>query len=92
MDPDIPLNKHLKQAVNHLNKVINYAPMVAEGRTATVHLTPQDWHVVADALFKMDKPEGALPDEIDDYGLTDQNEVITLTTPDYDIRIEMVAA
>lgn len=91
MDPDIPLNKHLKQAINHLEKVLNYAPMVAEGRDATVHLTQQDWHVVADALFKMDTPDNALPDEIEDYGLTDQNEVITLTTADYDIRVEMVA-
>lgn len=92
VDPDIPINKHIKQAVNHLEKVLNYAPMVAEGRDATVHLTTQDWHVVADALFKLDTPEEALPEQIEDYGLADRNEVITLTTPDYDIRVEMVAA
>ncbi|MES3628794.1 MAG: hypothetical protein PPP56_01360 [Longimonas sp.] len=92
VDPDIPINKHIKQAVNHLEKVLNYAPMVAEGRDATVHLTTQDWHVVADALFKLDTPEEALPEQIEDYGLADRNEVIVLTTPDYDIRVEMVAA
>lgn len=90
MDPDIPANKHLKQAVNHLNRVLNYAPMVAEGRQATVHLTPQDWHVVADALFKMNAPDDALPDAIQEYGLTNENQTIALTTTDYDIDIEIV--
>jgi len=91
LDPDIPENKHLKQAINHLGKVLDYAPMVAEGRKATVHLTPQDWQVVADALFNMETPERALPDAINDYGLTNENETITLTTDDYDIEIEVVA-
>jgi len=90
MDPDIPANKHLKQAVNHLNRVLNYAPMVAEDGHATVHLTPQDWHVVADALFKMNAPDDALPDTIQEYGLTNENQTITLSTPDYDIAIEIV--
>lgn len=91
IDSDIPENKHLKQAVNHLEKVLEYAPMVAEGRAATVHLTPEDWQVVADALFNMETPDGIFPDDIQDYGLTDQNETITLTTDDYDIEIEVVA-
>jgi hypothetical protein len=91
IDSDIPENKHLKQAVNHLEKVLEYAPMVAEGRAATVHLTPEDWQVVADALFNMETPDGIFPDAIQDYGLTDQNETITLTTDDYDIEIEVVA-
>lgn len=90
MNPDIPLNKHLKQAINHLNKVVDYAPMVAEGREATVHLTPEDWHVVADALFKMDTPEGALPDAIEEYTLANENKTIVLKTPDYDIDVEIV--
>jgi hypothetical protein len=92
IDSDIPENKHLKQAVNHLEKVLEYAPMVAEGRAATVHLTPEDWQVVADALFNMETPDGIFPDAIQDYGLTDQNETITLTTDDYDIEIEVVAS
>lgn len=92
IDSDIPENKHLKQAVNHLEKVLEYAPMVAEGRAATVHLTPEDWQVVADALFNMETPDGIFPDAIQDYGLTDQNETITLTTDDYDIEIAVVAS
>lgn len=91
IDPDIPENKHLKQAINHLEKVLDYAPMVAEGRDATVHLTPQDWQVVADALFNMNAPDEAFPDAINDYGLANENETITLTTDDYDIEIEVVA-
>jgi len=92
MDPEIPQNKHIKQAINHLNRVLDYAPMVAEGREATVHLTPQDWQVVADALFNMDTPDGALPDAIEDYGLENENETITLTTDEYDIDLEVVAS
>jgi CRISPR/Cas system Type II protein with McrA/HNH and RuvC-like nuclease domain len=91
IDPDIPENKHLTQAVNHLEKVLEYAPMVAEGREATVHLTPQDWQVVADALFNMNAPDDAFPAAILEYGLTNENQTITLTTNDYDIEIEVVA-
>lgn len=91
MDPDIPANKHVNMAVKHLDRVLQYAPMVAEGRDATVHLTPQDWQVVADVLFKMDADD-ALPDVIQEYGLKDENRVITLTTPDYDIAIEIVTS
>ena len=68
IDSDIPENKHLKQAINHLEKVLDYAPMVAEGRAATVHLTPQDWQVVADALFNMNAPDEAFPDAIKEIG------------------------
>lgn len=92
LDPEIPKNKHIQQALNHLDRVLEYAPMVAEGREATVHLTPQDWKVVADALFNMDTPDDALPDAIEDYGLANENKTITLTTPDYDIEIEIVAS
>jgi hypothetical protein len=91
MDPDIPANKHIKMALNHLNRVLNYAPMVAEGRDAVVHLTPQDWQVVADVLFKMDADD-ALPDVIEDYGLANENRTITLNTPDHDIRLEIVSS
>ncbi len=90
IDSEIPENKHVKMAVNHLNKVLEYAPMVAEGREATVHLTQQDWQVVADALFKMNVTDEQLPDAIQEYGLTNKNRAITLTTPDYDITIEIV--
>jgi hypothetical protein len=91
MDSEIPASKHVKMAVKHLNRVLNYAPMVAEGRKATVHLTQQDWQVVADMLFKMDADD-AIPEEIEDYGLANENRTITLTTPDYDIDLEIVTS
>jgi hypothetical protein len=39
----------------------------------------------------MDTPDGAIPDAIEDYGLANENQTITLTTDDYDIDIEIVA-
>lgn len=86
MDPSL----HQKQAVNHLNKVLNYAPMVADDARATVHLTPEDWHVVADALFKMDTPKEMIPEPIKEFRLTRQNSTIELTTDDYLIEVEMI--
>lgn len=86
MDP----NLHQKQAVNHLNKVLSYAPMVAEDGQATVHLTPEDWHVVADALFKMDTPREMLPEIIESYSLTRENTTIELKTDEYVIEVEMI--
>lgn len=86
MDPTL----HQKQAANHLNKVLNYAPVVAEGDRATVHLTPEDWHVVADALFRMDTPPELLPDAIKKYRLTNENKTIQLDTDDYLIDVEMI--
>lgn len=86
MDPTL----HQKQAVNHLNKVLSYAPMVAEDGEATVHLTPEDWHVVADALFKMDTPREMLPAAIEDYRLTRENTTIELKTDEYVIEVEMI--
>ncbi len=86
MDPTL----HQKQAVNHLNKVLNYAPMVAEDERATVHLTPEDWHVVADALFKMNTPEEMLPEAIKGYRLANGNRTIELDTDDYQIEVEMI--
>ena len=86
MDP----NLHQQQGVNHLNKVLAYAPLVAEGRSATVHLTPEDWHVVADTLFAMDTPRELLPEAIEDFGLANENRTITLKTADYDIGVEQM--
>jgi hypothetical protein len=40
----------------------------------------------------METPDGAFPDAIKDYGLTNENETITLTTDDYDIEIEVVSS
>lgn len=86
MDP----NLHQKQGINHLEKVLNYAPFVAEEGQATVHLTVEDWHVVADTLFKMNTPKEMLPDAIHSYELTQQNRAIQLTTDDYVIEVEMI--
>ena len=86
MDPTL----HQKQAVNHLNKVLTYAPMVAEDGQATVHLTPEDWHVVADALFRMDTPREMLPDAIEGFRLTRENTTIELKTDEYVIEVEMI--
>ena len=82
MDPGL----HVKQALNHLRKVIAYAPFVTEpgpdGPEATVALTPEDWGVVADALFHMDTPRDLLPPEIADFGLADGGRAIRLALAD----------
>ncbi len=82
MDPGL----HVTQAINHLRKVIAYIPYVAEdgpdGPEATVALTPEDWGVVADALFHMDTPRDVLPAEIADYGFADGGRSIRLTLTD----------
>ena len=84
MDPGL----HVKQAVNHLNKVLQYYPFVQEGDRATVALTPEDWQVVADALFRMDTPREVLPDAIQDYRLA-EGHVIELETADCTISVEV---
>jgi hypothetical protein len=78
MDPGL----HVKQAINHLTKVINYAPYVEEDGAAVVALTPEDWQVVADALFFMDTPAEVFPDEITDYRLSDDRRTIELDLED----------
>jgi len=83
MDP----NLHQKMGITHLNRVLGYAPFVAEDGKATVHLTVEDWHVVADTLFHMHTPKEMLPEAIEDYRLTEGNTVIELTTADYVIAV-----
>ncbi len=82
MDPGL----HVKQAINHLDKVIRYAPFVAEdgpdGRTAHVALTPEDWGVVVDALFHMDTPREVFPAELADFAFTDGGRAVLLTLTD----------
>ena len=85
MDPGL----HVKQALNHLHKVLAYYPYVAEGGRATVALTPEDWHVVADALFHMDTPREVFPEAIRDYRLSDDGTAIELTTDDCTVTVEM---
>ncbi len=83
-------NLHQKQGINHLNKVLNYAPFVAEDGKATVHLTVEDWHVVADTLFQMNTPQEMLPEAINAYRLTHDNRAIELDTDAYLITVEMI--
>ena len=86
MDP----NLHQKQGINHLNKVLAYAPFVEENGTAQVHLTREDWYVVADTLFTMKTPKELLPESIQTYELTNENHTIRLTTPDLVIDVEQM--
>ena len=85
MDP----NLHQKQGITHLNKVLQYAPMVAVDGQATVHLTVEDWHVVADTLFRMETPKTLLPDSINNYRLREDQRAIELDTDTFRITIEM---
>ena len=81
MDPGL----HVKQAINHLNKVLAYAPYVTEPGDppeATVALTPGDWGVVADALFHMGTPPEVFPDAIESYRTSDDGAEIWLATAD----------
>ena len=86
MDPTL----HQKQGLNHLRRVLDYAPFVAEDGEATVHLTQEDWFVVADTLFKMDTPRELLPADLEDYRLTNENRTIELTTADYRIEVDII--
>ena len=85
MDPGL----HVKQALNHLNKVLAYYPYVQEGDQATVALTPEDWGVVADALFYMDTPRELIPAAIRDYRMTDDQRAIELVTDDATVTVEV---
>jgi hypothetical protein len=85
MDPTL----HQKQGINHLQRVLAYAPLVAENGRAQVHLTQEDWFVVADTLFRMHTPRELLPAEILDYRLTNENRTIELRTPELTIEVEM---
>ncbi|MEM0961266.1 MAG: hypothetical protein AAGK21_01840 [Bacteroidota bacterium] len=81
MDPGL----HVKQAINHLNKVLAYYPYVTEPGEppeATVALTPEDWGVVADAFFHMDTPHEVFPDAIADYRVSDDGSEMLVTTQD----------
>ena len=86
MDP----NLHQKKGIHHLNRVLNYSSFVAEDGRATVHLTHEDWQVVADVLFHMSTPREMLPDEIIDYRFADNGRIIQLDTADCVIDIDMM--
>ncbi len=85
MDP----NLHQKQGVNHLNRVLSYYPFVAQEGKATVHLTFEDWNVVADTLFRMETPRELVPEAITSYKLAGDS-VMVLETQDCVIEVEMM--
>ncbi len=87
---NVPQNLHRIQGVNHLNKVLDYAPLVEDEGRATVHLTPEDWHVVMDTLFHMKTPKEELPDAISEFELTNDGRTIQLTTSDMVIDVEQI--
>ena len=83
-------NLHQQMGVHHLNRVLSYSEFVAEAGRATVHLTQEDWQVVADVLFHMETPREILPPEIVDYRLADNGRIIQLDTNDCVIDIDMM--
>lgn len=87
---NIPPNLHRQQGVNHINKVLGYAPMVADGGKAEVFLTAEDWHVVADTLFHMETPREELPEALVDFEREGGSQVIVLTTKDLSIDVKMI--
>jgi hypothetical protein len=87
---NIDPNLHQKQGVNHLNKVLGFAPMVEEEGKATVHLTAEDWHVVADTLFHMNTALEILPKAILGSKLLAESQQIELQTENCLITIEMI--
>ena len=85
MDPTL----HQIKGIEHLNKVLQYAPMVAAEGKATVHLTHEDWHVLADTLFRMRTPREMLPEDVRDFRLGEDHRSIILDTPTLQISVEM---
>jgi len=83
-----PPNLHQAQGINHLNRVLSYAPFVVEDGVAVVHLTPEDWGVVSDTLFRMETPRNMLPGSILEFNLKNENKTIELTTADLTIEVE----
>ena len=87
---NIPPNLHRQQGVNHMNKVLGYAPMVAENGKAEVFLTAEDWHVVADTLFNMDTPREEIPAAIKSFERGMGGQSIEFKTDDLEISVQMV--
>ena len=78
MDPGL----HVTQAINHLNKILAYYLYVEEDGEALVALTPEDWQVVADAMFYMDTPKDVFPETITEYKMSDDQRTILLSVED----------
>jgi len=87
---NIDPNLHQQQGVRHLKRVLGFAPMVEEDGKATVHLTAEDWHVVADTLFHMNTPKEILPEAILGSKLHSETQQMVLTTAGIEITVEMI--
>ena len=72
-----------------MDKVLRYASMVAADGHASVHLTTEDWHVVADTLFRMNTPQEFLPDAITGFRMREDGRGIELDTDAVRITVEM---
>jgi hypothetical protein len=82
-------NLHVSQALNHIDRILAYYPMVQEGNEASVWLTFEDWQVLYDLLFRTENVEGSLPEKITAFGMQEGEAVILLNTEDCRIRVEM---
>ena len=87
---NVDVNLHQKMGIHHLNRVLGYSQFVMKDGRATVHLTPEDWQVVADTLFAMNTARELLPEPIRSYRLAHGNRIIELTTADGVIEIDVV--
>lgn len=84
------LNLHMKMGMHHLERVLSYAPMVEEDGRATVHLTFEDWNVLADTLFHMNTPREALPESVTDYRLANENRIIQIEAEGLTIDVDIM--
>jgi len=87
---NIDPNLHQQQGVRHIKRVLGFAPMVEEAGKATVHLTAEDWHVVADTLFHMNTPKEIIPEAILDSSLDAETQKMVLKTATIEITVEMI--
>ena len=87
---NVPQNLHRIQGINHLNRVLDYAPFVEDEGNATVHLTSEDWHVVFDTLFQMDTPAEELPEAILGFESVEDGQTIRITTSEMIINLEQI--
>ncbi len=87
---NIPPNLHRQQGVNHMNKVLGYAHMVAADGVAEVFLTAEDWHVVADTLFHMETPREEIPAAIEEFSRSEDGQTIHFKTADLAIEVKKI--
>jgi len=84
------VNLHQQQGINLINRVLEYARYVIEDDRAHVHLTPEDWYVVADTLFQRGIPKEVLPEEIHTYRMINNSRTIEFQVDEYAIEVHMI--